>query len=355
MPKNSGTVANRQRWLSPQPIIIQALSPHPPHHGRHDTPMQRRHGKHVQMSQQAVHVKNWTAAWSRSAAKAVTSSAGAPRPGARRPPSTCTATACASTTSRSWRPTSSTRGAKPAPATACAAVLGGVEAAQPEGSAATWNQPWLRIPLQKPADGVTPGRPGLQLCRERRFGGRPRWRRPSYELLVKWQPTNAHDNSQRGYTGNTYIDAYRLDGTRLWRIDLGEHPRRRPLHDLSRLRLRRRRPRRVMMKTADGSVDGRGKVIGDAGLDHRNKDGYVLAGPEFLTVFDGRSGAALASTDYLPARGDGASPGATPTATGSTASSAASPTSTARARARSSRAATTRAPCWRPGTGATAS
>jgi len=32
--------------------------------------------------------------------------------------------------------------------------------------------------------------------------------------------------------------------------------------------------------------------------------GYVLAGPEFLTVFDGLTGRALATTDYVPARGD---------------------------------------------------
>ncbi|RZL89452.1 MAG: rhamnogalacturonan lyase, partial [Variovorax sp.] len=63
----------------------------------------------------------------------------------------------------------------------------------------------------------------------------------------------------------------------------------------------------VMMKTADGSVDGQGKTIGDAKADYRNKNGFILEGPEFLTVFDGRSGGALATTAYLPARGgDGA-------------------------------------------------
>ena len=46
-----------------------------------------------------------------------------------------------------------------------------------------------------------------------------------YEIIVKWDPSNAQDNSNDGYTGNVYIDAYKLDGTRLWRIDLGRNIR----------------------------------------------------------------------------------------------------------------------------------
>ena len=193
-------------------------------------------------------------------------------------------------------------GGKAAASYGVRAVLAGVEAAA-DGNAATWNQPWLRVPLQKPADGVTPD--GQAYSYQVNDGsaadldgdGR-------YELLVKWQPTNAHDNSQRGYTGPTLIDAYRLDGTRLWRIDLGKNIRA-GAHYTTYLAYDFDGDGRaeVMMKTADGSVDGQGKVIGDASRDHRNKDGYVLAGAEFLTVFDGRSGAALASADYLPARG----------------------------------------------------
>ena len=63
-----------------------------------------------------------------------------------------------------------------------------------------------------------------------------------YEIILKWDPSNAKDNSQAGCTGNVYIDAYTLTGTRLWRIDLGpEHPRRRALHAVRGHRLRRRR------------------------------------------------------------------------------------------------------------------
>lgn len=45
------------------------------------------------------------------------------------------------------------------------------------------------------------------------------------EFVLKWDPSDSKDNSQSGYTSNVYIDAYRLDGTRLWRIDLGRNIR----------------------------------------------------------------------------------------------------------------------------------
>ena len=46
-----------------------------------------------------------------------------------------------------------------------------------------------------------------------------------YEIILKWNPTNAKDNAQSGTTGNVYLDAYRMDGERLWRIDLGQNIR----------------------------------------------------------------------------------------------------------------------------------
>jgi hypothetical protein len=126
-----------------------------------------------------------------------------------------------------------------------------------------------------------------------------------YEIVLKWQPTNARDNSQSGHTANTYLDAYHLNGQRLWRIDLGRNIRSGAhytqfiVYDLDR-----DGRAEVATKTADGTVDGRGGVIGDAGADHRNSSGYVLSGPEFLTVFDGRDGAERTTVDYVPGRGN---------------------------------------------------
>jgi rhamnogalacturonan endolyase len=195
-------------------------------------------------------------------------------------------------------------GATPAAGYTVRAMRGGAEVREPAATATTWDQPFLRIALRKPPDGVTPdGQPYSYVVKDRSTADLDGDGR--YELLVKWQPTNAHDNAHRGQSGATLVDAYRLDGSFMWRIDLGPNIRA-GAHYTTFLAYDFDGDGRgeVMMKTADGSVDGQGKVIGKAGLDHRNKDGYVLAGPEYLTVFDGRSGAALASTDYLPARGD---------------------------------------------------
>jgi rhamnogalacturonan endolyase len=124
-----------------------------------------------------------------------------------------------------------------------------------------------------------------------------------YEIVVK-QEQRPRDNSRKGATGETKLEAYKLDGTVLWRINLGKNIREGAhytqflVYDFDG-----DGKAELMCKTADGMVDGTGAVIGDKDADHRNKDGYVLDGPEYLTVFDGPTGKALATVDYLPARG----------------------------------------------------
>jgi rhamnogalacturonan endolyase len=126
-----------------------------------------------------------------------------------------------------------------------------------------------------------------------------------YEFVLKWYPTDAKDNSQSGYTGDTYIDAYKLDGTRLWRIDLGRNIRSGAHYTQFQVYDYDGDGRaEVVMKTADGTVDGTGKVIGSASADYRNSSGYILSGPEYLTVFNGRTGAAMQTVDYDPPRGN---------------------------------------------------
>ncbi|MFI2037931.1 rhamnogalacturonan lyase [Streptomyces bottropensis] len=124
------------------------------------------------------------------------------------------------------------------------------------------------------------------------------------EFVLKWQPTNAKDNSQSGYTGNTIVDGIKLDGTRLWRIDLGRNIRSGAHYTQFQVYDYDGDGRaEIAMKTADGTVDGAGTVIGGSTADHRNSSGYVLSGPEYLTMFDGRTGRAMQSVDYVPARG----------------------------------------------------
>jgi rhamnogalacturonan endolyase len=183
------------------------------------------------------------------------------------------------------------------------AVVAGQEQAASAASL-PWSQPFLRLPLQKPEGGVTPD--GVAYTYQANDGA------PAdldgdgqYELIVKWQPSNSKDNSQRGHTGPTLVDAYKLDGTRLWRIDLGTNIRA-GAHYTSFVAydFDGDGKAEVMMKTADGTVDGAGLGLGDAKANYRNEFGYVLAGPEFLTVFNGQTGAAMATTNYTPPRGD---------------------------------------------------
>ncbi|SEN10264.1 rhamnogalacturonan endolyase [Duganella sp. CF517] len=125
-----------------------------------------------------------------------------------------------------------------------------------------------------------------------------------YEIVFIWAPTNANDNSIDGYTGNTYIDAVKLDGTRMWRIDLGKNTRAGAHYSpFVAYDLDGDGQRELMVKTADGTVDGVGVTIGSAAADYRNAAGRILTGPEYLTVFNGLTGAAMKTVNYLPARG----------------------------------------------------
>jgi rhamnogalacturonan endolyase len=157
-------------------------------------------------------------------------------------------------------------------------------------------RPYLSVPLQTPSGC----RPSDASVGDLDGDG-------EYEIVVK-QEQRPRDNSQRGRTGQTKLEAYKLDGKLLWRIDLGKNIREGAhytqfiVYDLDG-----DGRAEVACKTADGTIDGRNRPIGDAKADHRNPDGYVLAGPEYLTIFDGQSGAALATTAYVPQRGDVAS------------------------------------------------
>ena len=124
-----------------------------------------------------------------------------------------------------------------------------------------------------------------------------------YELILKWDPSNAHDNSQTGYTGTVFIDAYKLDGTRLWRIDLGKNIRAGAHYTQFQVfDYDGDGKAEMIVKTADGTIDGTGKAVGDKSKDYRDGSGLVLKGPEYLTVFRGVDGAAITTIEYTPSR-----------------------------------------------------
>jgi rhamnogalacturonan endolyase len=123
-----------------------------------------------------------------------------------------------------------------------------------------------------------------------------------YEIVLH-QTGRGKDNSQAGETDPPILQAYKLDGTLLWTINLGKNIREGAhytqfmVYDLDG-----DGKAEMMCKTADGTMDAEGKVIGDPNANYVNADGRILSGPEFLTVFDGLTGKALTTTNYVPSR-----------------------------------------------------
>lgn len=100
-----------------------------------------------------------------------------------------------------------------------APVVNSVELAQ--GSAVTaWEKGFHDIPLRKPTDGVTPAGEAFSYSANDVSVGDVDGD-GAYEYMVKWDPSNAKDVSQVGYTGPVLLDTYKLDVTLLNRIDLG--------------------------------------------------------------------------------------------------------------------------------------
>ncbi|MFI9172472.1 rhamnogalacturonan lyase [Streptomyces lincolnensis] len=182
------------------------------------------------------------------------------------------------------------------------AVVNGVEQA-PSEHALQFRAGYKDVPISPPPGGTSPGNsPYTYEANDASVGDLDD--DGALDIVLKWQPTNAKDNSQSGYTGNTIVDGIKLDGTRLWRIDLGRnirsgaHYTQFQVYDYDG-----DGKAEVAMKTADGTKDGTGAVIGSSSADHRNSSGYVLSGPEYLTMFNGQTGKAMQSVDYVPGRG----------------------------------------------------
>lgn len=189
-------------------------------------------------------------------------------------------------------------------------VINGAEGAASESFTLSANPPtrqYRSVPLQIPARGVTPAGDSYSYSANDTSAADLDGD-GVYELIVKWDPSNAKDNSQSGYTGNVYLDAYKLDGTLLWRIDLGRNIRA-GAHYTQFIVYDFDGDGRAEMavKTAPGTIDGTGKpvLLGSATVtdDYRNSSGYILSGPEYLTIFDGLTGANLVTTAYTPPRG----------------------------------------------------
>jgi rhamnogalacturonan endolyase len=160
-------------------------------------------------------------------------------------------------------------------------------------------QPYLSLPLKTPV-GYTPN--DISVGDLDGDG--------EYEIILH-QAGRGADNSFPGLTSEPIFQAYKLDGTLLWEINLGKNIREGAhytqfmVYDLDGDGIAE-----FACKTADGTIDGLGKVIGDSTKDWRNLErrnityGKILNGPEYFTIFSGKTGEALATTAYIPERGD---------------------------------------------------
>lgn len=179
-----------------------------------------------------------------------------------------------------------------------------------------WNDLYRSLPINRPAGGVTPDGKSYEYtpndCSVGDVDGDG-----EYEIILKWDPTNAHDNSHDGYTGEVIFDCYKLDGTQLWRINLGKNIRAGAhytqflVYDFDG-----DGKAEMVCKTSAGSVDARSRFVSDAATDdgirsidnhadYRNSRGRIMTGPELLTVFHGETGKAMHTIWYQPNRAFG--------------------------------------------------
>ena len=195
-----------------------------------------------------------------------------------------------------------------------------------------WTNVWMKLPLDRPATGVTkPYTTTNTINKEKVTENYPNGQEYTYspndcsvgdvdgdgeyEIFVKWDPSNSRDNSQNGVTGNVIIDCYKLDGTKLWRIDLGKNIRAGAHYTQFQVYDYDGDGKAEMMcKTAPGSIDGEGNYVNQASDDatikaaDNTKDwasegsGRINGGHEYLTVFDGLTGKAINTIAYYPNR-----------------------------------------------------
>ncbi|WP_438446441.1 S-layer homology domain-containing protein [Gorillibacterium sp. sgz5001074] len=169
---------------------------------------------------------------------------------------------------------------------------------------------YLSIPMQKPAGGTTAS--GEYSYSVNDGGVADLDGDGQYEVIVKWYPSNAIDSSQSAMTGPTLFDAYKLDGTLLWRMDMGlnltsgAHYNQFIAADFDG-----DGKAEFMIKTADattvyGATGGKvdySKVMSVIGNpadngDYLNESGHITGGPEWMSVFNGETGRLIDSVKY---------------------------------------------------------
>ncbi len=167
-----------------------------------------------------------------------------------------------------------------------------------EVSRKTWDNQTFYIPTETPIDtrnGATYTPNDASYCDMDGDG--------EYEIILKWSPSNEKDAASSGTTSPAIFDCIKLDGTRLWRINAGPnfftsaHTMQFIAWDFDGDGYGE-----FMMKTAPGTIDGEGNyvLLGDDDPEEilLSGNGKQDHGSEYITVFDGMTGAELATIPY---------------------------------------------------------
>jgi hypothetical protein len=180
------------------------------------------------------------------------------------------------------------------------AMIGGTECAKSAPST-PWAENYLSIPIDRPPTGPNLGSYIANDASPGDLDGDGQ-----LDLVLKWDPSNSKDSSQTGVSDHVFIDGIKLDGTQLWRIDVGQNIRA-GAHDtqFSVYDFDGDGKAEVAFKTAPGTKDGKGNFLktgpaagADNTKDYRGDRGIALGGPEWLTVFSGKTGEELATVEY---------------------------------------------------------
>ncbi|RAV06462.1 S-layer homology domain-containing protein [Paenibacillus sp. YN15] len=185
-----------------------------------------------------------------------------------------------------------------------------------EDETAALDKDYLSIPLQRPEGGTTDTGSYTYHANDASVGDLDG--DGQYEVIIKWYPSNAIDSSQSGMTGPTIFDAYKLDGTLMWRMNMGRNlTSGAHYHQFIVADFNGDGKSEIMIKTADattvygvtnGVYDPNKiiSVIGNPEDDGKwvNAQGHVFGGPEYMTVFNGETGKAIDTIDYAFPVGD---------------------------------------------------
>ncbi|MCF7805915.1 MAG: T9SS type A sorting domain-containing protein [Candidatus Marinimicrobia bacterium] len=171
-------------------------------------------------------------------------------------------------------------------------------------TASVWDNSYIDIDLNRPTTGIHGGTYSPNDMSVGDLDGDNQ-----YELVLKWYPSNAHDNAHEGYTDQTILEGFELDGTSMWRIELGNnirsgaHYTQFMVYDLDS-----DGQAEIAVKTAPGTIDGQGNYLStgpaaddDDSAEYVDNDGRIVyPSPEYLTVFEGATGKELQTKLYIP-------------------------------------------------------